>query len=265
MTVGKGLAAGIFVLIIIGLGMLTGRRKFLVEILIFVSAYGVFLLYFGRGASRLAMLTGLVGVFGYFAFILWLPETPTEGAARTSLGGEQYDEYVARTQTVIGWDVPERFIELGIAPITWAYNQYGLLGAGLGVGSQGVQLFGAEAQGAAEGGLGKIWLELGAPGFVIVAWFGWALVRHIWYILNFVNARSRELSRICGGLVSFLVANILTFAVATQVFSDIFVLSLIGTALAALCAMPIFAERALQRRVLSLTPNSAAFLRRQPA
>jgi len=265
MTVGKGLAAGIFVLMIIGLGMLTGRRKFLVEILIFVSAYGVFLLYFGRGASRLAMQTGLVGTLGYFAFILWIPETPTEGAARTSLGGEQYDEYVARTQTVIGWDVPERFVELGVAPVTWAYNQYGLLGAGLGVGSQGVHLFGAEAQGAAEGGLGKIWLELGAPGFVIVAWFGWALVRHIWYILNFVNARSRELSRICGGLASFLVANTLTFAVATQVFSDIFVLSLIGTALAALCAMPIFAERALQRRVLSLAPNSAAVLRRQPA
>jgi len=265
MTVGKGLAAASFLLIIIGLGMLTGRRKFLVEILIFGSAYGVFLLYFGRGASRLAILSGLVGILGYFAFVLWLPDTQTEGAARVVRGGEQYDEYVARTKTVIGWDIPERFVELGVAPITWAYNQYGLLGAGLGVGSQGAQLFGATTQGAAEGGLGKIWLELGAPGFVIVAWFGWALFRHIWYILNFVNARSRELSRICSGLASFLVANVMTFAVATQVFSDIFVLALLGTALAALCVMPIFAERALQRRVLNLTPNSTALRRHQPA
>ena len=132
-TVGKGLAAAIFVLIIIGLGMLTGRRKFLVEILIFTSAYAVFLLYFGRGATRLAMLSGLVGILGYFAFILWLPDTQTEGAARVVRGGEQYNEYVARTKTVIGWDIPERVAELGIAPITWAYNQYGILGGGLGI------------------------------------------------------------------------------------------------------------------------------------
>lgn len=265
MTSGKWLAAAIFVLVTIGLGMLTGRRKFLVEIIIFASTYGMFLLYFGRGATRLAILSGLVGILGYLVFALWVPNTQTENAVRVGPGNEQYDEYVARTQSVLGWDLPERFAALGVAPVSWAYAQYGLLGAGLGAGSQGAQLFGATGEGAAEGGLGKIWLELGAPGFIIVTWLGWALFRHVWYILNFVNTRSRDLSWICGGLASFLVANILTFSVATQVFSDIFVLILIGTVLGALCAMPIFAERALQRRLSSLTSNPIVSLRHQPA
>ena len=36
-------------------------------------------------------------------------------------------------------DVPDRFTKLGVAPIGWAYSRYGLLGAGLGAGSQGAQ------------------------------------------------------------------------------------------------------------------------------
>ena len=99
-----------------------------------------------------------------------------------------------------GWD-------LSVGPTI----EYGLFGAGLGAGSQGVQQFGAMAQGAAEGGLGKIWLELGAPGFVVLAWFGWALTRHLWAILKLVSRQSMPLSRIALGLASFLVANVAAF------------------------------------------------------
>ena len=66
-------------------------------------------------------------------------------------------------------DAPERFVEIGIAPIMWAYDRFGLFGAGLGVGTQGTQYFGGDAEigaGAAEGGLGKITLELGIPGLL---------------------------------------------------------------------------------------------------
>jgi hypothetical protein len=258
MTSMKWVLATMLALTVVALGMITGRRKFLVEILVFVSAYATLLVYFGRGA-KLAVASALVGLLAYLAFVIWVPNDPSDRIAASGRG-EEYANYVSRTKGVFG-DIPERFAELGVAPISWAYNQYGLLGGGLGIGSQGAQQFGGVAQGAAEGGLGKIWLELGAPGFVIVVWLALAFTRHIWNLLKFVNARSKPLSHIAFGLVGFLLANIAAFAVATQVYADVFVLILLGTALGALLAMPVLVERALfQNRVRDLRPVGASAL-----
>lgn len=262
-TLGKGLGAIIFLLAIVGLGMLTGRRKFLVEIIVFSSVYTMLFLYFGR-AGRLALLAGATGLLGYIAFVLWVPDTPLEGRipdttfakAPSRIGSERYQDYVTRTKRVFG-DVPSRVTDLGLAPISWAYSQYGLLGAGLGAGSQGTQYFGVAgsvAQGAAEGGLGKIWLELGAPGFIVIIWLLWAFTRHIWGILKLVSRQSTPLSRIACGLASFLLANVAAFAVASQVYSDIFILVLLGAALGVLLAMPLLVQRTLQVRVMSPNP-----------
>jgi hypothetical protein len=249
-TPAKAVCVGILIIAIIGLGMLTGRRKFLVEIVSFVAAYGTLLLYFGRGAVRLALVAGTIGLVGTLALLLLMPEEKQQ-VLPSDLS---YNLYVKRTKGVFG-DVPDRFTELGLGPISWAYNRYGLLGAGLGAGSQGTQYFNVPGQGAAEGGLGKIWLELGAPGFVVVAWLGWALTRHLWSILKLVSRQSVPLSRVAFGLASFLCANVAAFIVATQAYGDIFILLLIGTALGALLAMPILAERPLQKPILSPTPN----------
>ncbi len=54
--------------------MLTGRRKFLVEIIIFASAYVTLLSYFGRGAVRLALLSGFIGLTGSLALTLLMPD-----------------------------------------------------------------------------------------------------------------------------------------------------------------------------------------------
>ena len=109
-------------LTIVGLGMLTGRRKFLVEIIVFASAYVTLLLYFGRGA-KLALLSGFIGLIGYLAFTLLVPDSPTGGATSriVSVRDEQYVNYVSRTKSVFD-DVPDRFNELGLAPISWAYD-----------------------------------------------------------------------------------------------------------------------------------------------
>ena len=261
-TLGRALWAVALVLIIIGLGMLTGRRKFLVEIIVFVSVYVTLLLYFGRGAVRLALLAGFIGLVGFLALTLLMPDE----TGKVTAFNASYKLYVERSKTVLGFGVvADRINDLGLAPIGWAYDRYGLFGAGLGTGSQGVQQFGAMAQGAAEGGLGKIWLELGAPGFVVLAWFGWALTRHLWAILKLVSRQSMPLSRMAFGLASFLVANVAAFAQATQAYGDIFVLLVIGTALGGLLAMPVLAERALQKRVLSLAPNRSSVLVAHPA
>jgi hypothetical protein len=200
--------------------------------------------YFGRGI-KLAVLAGLVGLAGVFSVSYLLPEEAPDQRSHDFHSRNLYQHYVARTEGVFG-DVPGRIQELGIAPITWAYKRYGLIGAGLGTGSQGGQHFGAVAQGAAEGGLGKIWLELGAPGFFAAGLFAWALARHIWRVLKLVSKQSVRLSRISYGLVSFLLANVATFAVASQIYGDVFVLLMVGTALGLLLSMPVLCARELQ-------------------
>ena len=119
MTLKRALVATVFALAIVGLGMITGRRKFLVDIVIFVAAYSAFILYFGRSV-QLAFLSGFIGLAGFLAFTLWVSD---DGIGGAHLRGdwdkqreEQYVNYVSRTKSVFG-DVPGRFVELGLAPI----------------------------------------------------------------------------------------------------------------------------------------------------
>ena len=104
MTLGRALWAAALVLIIIGLGMLTGRRKFLVEIIVFASAYVTLLLYFGRGAVRLAFLSGFIGLIGFLALTLLMPDETSEVRAFNA----PYKLYVERSKTVLGFGVPSR-------------------------------------------------------------------------------------------------------------------------------------------------------------
>jgi hypothetical protein len=89
-------------------------------------------------------------------------------------------------------------------------------GAGLGVGTQGTQHFGGGGEGAAEGGLGKITLELGVPGLFIMGWVAISLVRYLWRIMRVASRHSQRIAQISFGLFSFLVANAAAFSVATQ-------------------------------------------------
>jgi len=203
-----------------------------------------------------------MGLLGAIAIVTFMPDQKKEPSQAFNA---PYQAYVERGKSVFG-AIPQRFSELGLEPIGWAYQEYGLLGAGLGFGSQGTQHFGVAMQGAAEGGLGKIWLELGAPGFVVIVWLGWAMMRRVWDILKLVSRQSVPLSRMAFGLTSFLVANIAAFAVATQVYGDIFILLLLGTTLGVLLAMPTLVERALQKRILGvefLQPHTALMVARR--
>ena len=124
----------------------------------------------------------------------------------------------------------------------WAYDQWGFWGAGVGTGSQGAYYFGAwdlVNGGAAEGGVGKVALELGFPGLSVVAWFAYALVRYLGRILDYLTARSPAHARFAYGLVAFLAANVATFFVATQVYGDVFILLILGWSLGFLLSLPV--------------------------
>ena len=167
--------------------------------------------------------------------------------------------YAARGQSVFA-DLPERINELGMQPVMSAIDRYGWVGAGLGTGSQGTNDV-AEAmnidRGASEGGLGKIVMELGIPGLLMVVWLMFALGKHLRRQLDVVSRLSPQHTRLAYGLLWFLVANAATFSVATQAYSDLFVLLLLGWCLGFLLAMPVLAAKGdgLRRRKPALAPG----------
>lgn len=250
--------------VLVMLGTLTGRRKMMVEVVIFISAYFFLVTRFQRGAGRLALGVAVAGLLAWGAVVGLSDPDPVD--AKTAIKTYQLDErniyegYTVRSQSVFD-DVYNRFAELGIAPIGWAIDGYGWFGAGLGTGSQ--QGAGADAgrvlnSGAAEGGLGKITQELGVPGLLLMGWLVVAFARYLRWVLVETTRLSQTHARMAYGLIALLLAKGASFSVATQAYSDLFVLILMGCAMGFTLAMPVLAARS--RAVLAVPETVPNFL-----
>jgi hypothetical protein len=244
--------AGGLVLVLVAIGTLTGRRKLLVQVAMFLCVYfGLFAL-FQRHASKLAGVIGGAGLVCYLLIIGLVDADPGERVyASHRLAVDSDDVFVAyalRARSVIE-DVGDRVSGFGIRPVAWAYDQWGFFGAGVGAGSQGTQHFGGWELvngGAAEGGLGKIMLELGVPGLVVVVWLGTAMVRYVGRTLDYVTVTSPAHARLGYGLAALLASNAAAFSVATQAYGDVFILLYLGCSTGFLLALPVLASRARQ-------------------
>ncbi|HEY3131054.1 MAG TPA: O-antigen ligase family protein [Acidobacteriota bacterium] len=205
--------------------LLTGRRKGLVAVVLFLVIYAFLLAYFRRGAQRLAVLLLLLGVAAaLFAQTNWFSEEKVS----------VYRPYVERGSTAAGSDAIERLRGMTIDSFKWIIAQNGLFGAGAGTGSQGAQYFGGGADivgGAAEGGLGKVLAELGVPGLALLFWLLAGLLRVLWQLARDVNNRSSVRARMVFGLLALLGANAVEFTTAHQIYGDPFVLLMLGSIL----------------------------------
>lgn len=256
---------------LIGLALLTGRRKALVQLVIFASVYVFLFAWFRRGAAKVAVAALAAGFIAYTSIIGLMDADPGEKAFDShglQIGSDQrYLAYVLRGRSVVD-DVGDRVAQLGVQPVMWAVDGFGWFGAGLGTGSQGTQHVSDTAnvnRGAAEGGLGKITMELGVPGLVVALWLLVAFVRHIWRLLQAVARTSSPLhANFAFGLTAILAANVAAFFVATQAFGDLFVLITLGWTMGFLLATPVMAPDPRQR-VPAASPYAApAMGRRQP-
>lgn len=241
------LAAGL-IGILVSLGILTGRRKMLVEITIFITTYVFLVAWLQRGMARLAVMVVVMGFVGYVAIVGFVAPDLVQSSYSKSLrmeNAQKIEGYAVRGQSVFV-DLPRRVNELGVQPVIWSIDSFGWFGAGLGTGSQGTNQI-AEAhninRGAAEGGLGKVAMELGVPGLFLSLWLVIALARHLRQQLEVVTRISPQHTRVAYGLVAFLAANIATFSVATQAYSDLFILLILGWCLGFLLAMPALAVK----------------------
>jgi hypothetical protein len=241
------LTAVVIAALLMAIGTLTGRRKIVIEFAVFVSTYFILWIIFEKGVGKLAIIA-LAGaaLVGY----LWLAVELRDDVERHSYSSSvSYSTYLERSQSVFQ-AAPSRFVELGIAPIMWAYGNFGLFGAGLGAGSQGGQYFGRDevAAGAAEGGLGKITVELGIPGLFVMGWCAILFIRYLWRIIRAASRQSLRVGRLSIGLFSLLVANIAGFSVATQAYGDFFILLILSWTLGFLLAVPALVEREVRAR-----------------
>jgi hypothetical protein len=229
-----GWISGLVILLSVGAIILTGRRKALVEIVLFLTSYGFFLVYFKRGAVKLSILFVLVGVlFTAFGNSYFFPDTVATGL----------QPYYQRSMSVRE-EATDRLYNMTIGSFRWVVAQNGILGSGAGMGSQGSQHFGLAGEdrvgGAAEGGLGKILAELGIPGLVVFVWLTVGLARYLWNAMIQIKNHDPVKVRLMYGLISFLIANGVVYVTAHQVFGDPFVLLIIGWVLGFVLAIPGF-------------------------
>lgn len=257
LSVPKTLLALIAVAFLVAIGLMTGRRKLLVNIAVFVSVFYFLRIWFLRGAAKWAMLTIVGGIVVFFALVGTMQPDGGERAfdsAPAISDSARYSALVKRGDSV--WnEVPRRIQNLGVGSAGWATAQFGWFGAGLGTGTQGGQHFGVDAGRfgyAAEGGSGKLALELGVPGLFIAAWLLVALFRHLNASMRMLSRQSDLHANFAFGLAAFLAANAASFLVATQAYGDIFVLLSIGWALGFLLAMPVVAQRAIQNAAAAM-------------
>jgi hypothetical protein len=249
--------------VLVSLGILTGRRKMLIEITIFICTYLFLVAWLQRGMARLAMVVLAAGAIGYVAIVGFVAPDLVQNSYSKSMhmeNAQRIEGYAARGQSVFV-DLPKRVNELGIQPVMWAINSFGWLGAGLGTGSQGTNAV-AEAhnidRGPAEGGLGKLTTELGLPGLFMGVWLLFALGKHLRQQLYETARISPQHARMAYGLVSFLAANAATFSVATQAYSDLFILLILGWCTGFLLAMPVLAAQGDGMKRRSVRQNLVA-------
>lgn len=241
----KILVALLIVVFLLGLGALTGRRKMIIEVAIFLSAFVCMVGWYQRGNLRFAIVAAVLGVASYAVAVGSLAPDAESGYAServTKTNTNEFGKYTERASTVFE-DLPRRLVDTGTQPVVWAVQGFGIFGGGLGVGSQGAQHFGAPPSGAAEGGLGKLTVELGVPGLFVVAWVLYRLVRWVRRILNSLSRTSPRHANFAYGLVAFLLANLAAFSVATQAYADMFILLTLGWSFGFLLALPVLAAR----------------------
>ncbi len=229
-TTPAAVVAALAVFLLMSSIVLTGRRKMILQILIFSSLYFPVLRYYqGRLSSRFISISAL-GISFVLVAYWFLP----------SFEGTQYDLYVARSVSVFE-DAGDRFASLGIGSVGWAYRDYGFFGGGLGVAAQGAQHFasgGIASSGASEGGIGKLVSELGILSLFVIVWLAYTFSMYLHNCLKLVAEAAPNKLILVVGVLAFIIANVPTFIVASQVYGDMFIILVMGLLTGALFAIP---------------------------
>ena len=203
--------------------LLSGRRKAVYMVGVFV------LVFLWRYFRRLTAVHFIAMVFVFAAIA---------GVMHKISGDEESSVYAAGASTTRK-EVMQR-LEGGLVE---TIAQFGLLGAGLGTATQGVQhVAGAENIGWQEGGLGKLAMELGVPGLIAVLILVIAMFRVMLAIARHPDVPGSSQFTRCV-LFAIVVANGVEFMVSAQAYSDAVLALLTAFFLGCLFATAVLDER----------------------
>ena len=199
--------------------VVTGRRKGLGELVIFLAVF-VFLQLWIRG--RLGKLGGAVLV----AILLGALAFQRYGLQEKAAG--QIGSMIERTEASGG--AGGRFVG-GVTSLPDVIRAAGLLGTGLGTGTQGSQHFRAEGEqwsAISEGGLARMVAELGLPGSLVALLLLYRFGRNLKGRASGLRRRTAKETSSLLGLIALLASNAVIFVSAHQIFGDPFVYLFLG-------------------------------------
>jgi len=232
-------------LVVAGIALLavvfTGRRKGIYVFGIFIIIAIMLALYsYAKSWKKYASFIILGGIFIIISFqiITWKNQFLNFEAYTERMMSKYSDE------TFI-----DRFMLTTVNSFKWVILKNGVMGAGAGTGSQGVQHFGeTQTGGAAEGGIAKVLAELGIPGLAVALWLFGIVVQYIWKIITYV-LHDKLYESLAIGLSAILIAYSMDFTIAHQAFGDPFIMLMMGLIIGFTLAIPLVFEEDLKKWV----------------
>jgi hypothetical protein len=196
--------------------MLCGRRKmiYMLPIYGFVLSWLMWRVQSHRFQFKKMVVVILLGIFAGYGIY---------GIVGPSSDVEQYYFKAA------GDDPIERFKKEGLSALIGTYQQSGFWGEGLGTATQGIHhLKVARPRTWQEGGLSKVLVELGVPGFLgFVLVFG-VMIKSIWTLVSVKLDKNSPNFIFWGGLFAVLCGNSVAFVVSGQIYGDPFIIIFIS-------------------------------------
>ena len=216
------------------ISLLTGRRKAIVQVVVFAGLFFWLLTRYGSTRSRQQFFGVAILAAGGAALVFLLD--PSEFL------GDDFGEYVDRASTAPG-DIWERFNALGLSAFVRGLEVSNGIGIGVGTLAQTGNAGVAAVRGAgfgyvSESGLGKVTAELGVPGILLLLLLGSGLFRAVHHALRLMRYLPLSIGVFEIGLLAFALSNLPFFSAAAGVYSDPFVLILCGICFGSVFAVP---------------------------
>ena len=228
------------------LSVTTGRRKSQVLIVAFL---GIYLLIFSRQASpasRERIIMSVLGGAGIsFAIVSML---------LLDMLGSNFDIFLDRA-TTSAEGIGDRVQSQGLSALLRGFEVGGGLGLGLGAGTN-LGNFNAGADRStiqslgfvSEGGGGRLVVELGIPGILLIGWILILSIQMLWRNFKLIRFLPSEDIALITGTLSFGLANIIFFFSAAQLYTDPFVLIVLGVSFGSILSVPVLVYSRMQQQ-----------------
>lgn len=223
--------------------LLTGRRKAIVQVIVFMGLFIWLLARYGTGKSRQQLFGVALSTVGLAAMVLVLD--PTEFL------GDDLGEYLSRAASAPN-DIWTRFNILGVNAFFRGLDISNGLGLGVGTLAQTGDALVPTVSGAgfrfvSESGLGKVTAELGLPGILILVVLGIGFAQAVLHNLRLIRYLPPSIGIFEIGLLAFAISNLPFFSAAAGVYGDPFVLIICGISFGSFFAVPLLLTQPYQQ------------------